>query len=198
MTPNKAKKPLPSSTSIIFLEPEEPQTSREWKTALQRVKSLYLKSQWKQCAARSSKLLEISGSVSIISSSALAAANPSPSSLLSTLPSSTSTLHSPTKPLLAQRITFRRQRYRFWRRPREAIRRPPGSCRHWRIHLPRSKHSQMPMRTSRAQAPHRPQESPHPKPVPQAPQPTPHPHPQQPPSAKSKSYQNNNNNNSPL
>ncbi|KAG7005992.1 hypothetical protein G7Y79_00017g043740 [Physcia stellaris] len=66
MTPNKSKKPLPSSTSMVIPEPEEPQTSREWKIALQRVKLLYFKNQWKPCLARCNRLLESNHSVSTV------------------------------------------------------------------------------------------------------------------------------------
>ncbi len=55
MTPDKNKKPLPSSTSFIF--PERPTTYQQWKLNLQAVKILYLRGQWKHCAARCCQLL---------------------------------------------------------------------------------------------------------------------------------------------
>ena len=55
MTPSKTKKALPSSTSMAF--PDQPTAYDQWKIALAHVKSLYLKGQWKQCAARCNQLL---------------------------------------------------------------------------------------------------------------------------------------------
>ncbi|MCJ1266797.1 hypothetical protein MMC22_006682 [Lobaria immixta] len=55
MTPSKTKKALPSSTSVTF--PEHPITLPQWKTALQRVKLLYLKGRLKECSAQCSLLL---------------------------------------------------------------------------------------------------------------------------------------------
>ena len=56
MTPDKAKKPLPSSTSIAFLE--QPQTPHEWRYVLKVIKVEYQKGQWKQCLKRCNQLLE--------------------------------------------------------------------------------------------------------------------------------------------
>ena len=55
MTPDKGKKPLPPSTSIIF--PERPTTYQQWTITIQRVKILYLRGQWKQCSLRCCQLL---------------------------------------------------------------------------------------------------------------------------------------------
>ncbi|MCJ1465900.1 hypothetical protein MMC07_004519 [Pseudocyphellaria aurata] len=55
MTPSKTKKAFPSSTSTTF--PEHPITTTQWKTALQRVKLLYLQGRLKECSARCSLLL---------------------------------------------------------------------------------------------------------------------------------------------
>lgn len=55
MIPSKSKKALPSSTSMAF--PEYPITLFQWKTALQRIKFLYLKGQLNQCSAQCNKLL---------------------------------------------------------------------------------------------------------------------------------------------
>lgn len=55
MTPSKEKLPLPSSTSMAF--PVQPITFDQWKTALQQVKLLYQKRQWKECVARCNQLL---------------------------------------------------------------------------------------------------------------------------------------------
>ena len=55
MTPDRSKRPLPSSTSFVL--PEHPTTYQQWKTALQRVKILYLRGQWKHCVARCRQLL---------------------------------------------------------------------------------------------------------------------------------------------
>ncbi|KAI9879953.1 MAG: hypothetical protein M1830_006261 [Pleopsidium flavum] len=55
MTPSKTKRPLPSSTSTIF--PEQPGTYTEWQTTIEQVKLLYLKREYKQCAARCIQVL---------------------------------------------------------------------------------------------------------------------------------------------
>jgi hypothetical protein len=55
MTPDKIKKPLPSSTSRIF--PEQPKTIQQWQVALRRIKALYLGGHWKQCVTRCNQLL---------------------------------------------------------------------------------------------------------------------------------------------
>lgn len=55
MTPNKNKRPLPSSTSMAF--PEPPETFLQWKAALRQVNILYTKAQWKHCAAQCNQLL---------------------------------------------------------------------------------------------------------------------------------------------
>ena len=59
MTPDKTKKPLPSSASSLLLE--SPATYRQWNRALQLVKVLFLRGQWKQCVTRCDKLLEAAG-----------------------------------------------------------------------------------------------------------------------------------------
>ena len=55
MTPNKNKRPLPSSTSMAF--PEPPETFLQWKAALMQVAILYMRGQWKHCAAQCTQLL---------------------------------------------------------------------------------------------------------------------------------------------
>ena len=55
MTPDTLKRPLPSSTSMLF--PDQPETIRQWQLALQRVKLLYVRGQWKECAAWCSQVL---------------------------------------------------------------------------------------------------------------------------------------------
>ncbi|MCJ1226063.1 hypothetical protein MMC12_002712 [Toensbergia leucococca] len=54
MKPSKSKHALSSDPSANY--PEEPNTYNEWKTALQQVKVLYLKRQWKQCVENVTKL----------------------------------------------------------------------------------------------------------------------------------------------
>ena len=56
MTPDKQKEPLPMSKTEIFFK--RPSSYEQWKTALQCLKVLYLKGQWKQCSIRCQKLLE--------------------------------------------------------------------------------------------------------------------------------------------
>ncbi|KAI9698430.1 MAG: hypothetical protein M1836_004011 [Candelina mexicana] len=59
MTPLKTKRPLPSIPSTSArCPPEHPTTFPEWQIALQGVKLLYLKRQYKQCASRCTQLLE--------------------------------------------------------------------------------------------------------------------------------------------
>ena len=55
MTPDKGKKPLPSSTSIAFLE--QPQTLHEWQYVLKFIKVEHQKGQWKQCLKSCNLLL---------------------------------------------------------------------------------------------------------------------------------------------
>ena len=55
MTPDKHKRPLPSSTSRFL--PEQPKTTTQWKIALRRIKVLYLGGHWQQCSARCDQLL---------------------------------------------------------------------------------------------------------------------------------------------
>ena len=55
MTPTKSKKPLPSSISTPSFDP--PETFQQWKAALEQVNRLYLRGQWKQCAAQCDQLL---------------------------------------------------------------------------------------------------------------------------------------------
>lgn len=55
MTPSKSKKALPSSTATMF--PDQPVTREQWAMALQRLKALYLRGQFRPCAARCDQLL---------------------------------------------------------------------------------------------------------------------------------------------
>lgn len=55
MIPDKGKKPLPSSTSFALHEP--PTTYHQWKIALYRVKILYWRGQWKECATQCNELI---------------------------------------------------------------------------------------------------------------------------------------------
>ncbi len=55
MTPDESKRPLPSSTSMVF--PEQPRTLEQWKSALSHVKNLYNRAQWKYCVAQCNHLL---------------------------------------------------------------------------------------------------------------------------------------------
>lgn len=55
MTPDQAKKPLPSSTCVAFLE--QPTTQYEWRYVLKLIKVDYQRSRWKQCLVRCNRLL---------------------------------------------------------------------------------------------------------------------------------------------
>ena len=55
MTPDKGKKPLPSSTSLVLLE--EPQSSHEWRYVLKIIKIEYQKGNWKHSLNRCNQLL---------------------------------------------------------------------------------------------------------------------------------------------
>ncbi|KAI9720022.1 MAG: hypothetical protein M1812_003148 [Candelaria pacifica] len=59
MTPQKTKRPLPSlPATSARCPPEHPASFSEWQIALQGLKLLYLKRQYKQCASRCTQLLE--------------------------------------------------------------------------------------------------------------------------------------------
>lgn len=55
MTPDKAKKPLPASKSVAFLE--QPSTQYEWRYVLKVAKVEYQKGRFKQCLVRCNTLL---------------------------------------------------------------------------------------------------------------------------------------------
>lgn len=55
MTPDQAKKPLPSSSSVAFLE--EPRTHHEWRYVLKVIKVEYQKGRWKHSLMRCNRLL---------------------------------------------------------------------------------------------------------------------------------------------
>ena len=55
MTPDEAKKPLPASKSVAFLE--QPSTQYEWRYVLKVIKVEYQKGRFKQCLVRCNKLL---------------------------------------------------------------------------------------------------------------------------------------------
>lgn len=97
MTPDKTKRPLPSSTSMAF--PEQPRTRQQWRLALQRVKLLYVRGQWKQCAARCGQLLSqaVIPVRKIGDSPRRYSLNRAPSPFLCTRPTFTSTQRFQTK-----------------------------------------------------------------------------------------------------
>lgn len=112
MTPSKEKKPLPpsSSSNMTVVVLDKPSTYLQWHTALQQVKVLYLKRQYKQCASRCTQLLSTAPIEKVNQNSLSQQARPiskliaSRSTPYTTL-SSTSTPPSATKPSRAQPTT---------------------------------------------------------------------------------------------
>lgn len=112
MTPSKEKKPLPpsSSSNMTVVVLDKPTTYLQWHTALQQVKVLYLKRQYKQCASRCNQLLSTAPIEKVNQNSLSQQPRPISKLIASrstpyTTPSSISTPPSATKPSRAQPTT---------------------------------------------------------------------------------------------